>query len=95
MATRTYRVSLVGESAHTAKALEALDRLFSDEALRLLEQQVAPAGLSVQRLASDGTEVVLFITPSASATEMPPVTTLLATAAHGGGGSMSSEEPVP
>lgn len=93
MATRTYRISLVGEAGHTLRAQQALDKLFEGEALRLLEQQMAAEGLEVQRLASDGNEVVLFVTPTSAPAEAPPQP-MMFTALHGGGGSMSSEEPV-
>lgn len=100
MASRTYTLRLMGDPAHTAQALALLDKLFAGEALPLLERELAPAGLSAQRLASDGTEVVLFITPGASAAEAPPETTLLvpapillAEAGHGGGGGAGSEDP--
>ena len=101
MASRTYTLRLMGDPAHTAEALARLDQLFAGEALSLLARELAPAGLGAQRLTSDGTEVVLFITPGASAAETPPETTLLApapilfaeAATHGGGGGAGSEDP--
>lgn len=92
MASRTYNIRLIGESAHAEQALATLDTLLSGEALELLQRELAPHGLSVQRLASDGSEAALFVTPSATAGEEVPLTLLAAS--HGGGGTTSPEDPV-
>ncbi len=95
MATRTYRISLVGEDAATSAALDTLGRLFDGAGLQLLKDDLSGRGLQVQRLAADALEVVLFVTPAeapgaaaAMQQEAP-----LAPQAHGGGGGMGSEEP--
>ncbi len=105
MATRTYRISLVGESDSTEAALNALGTLFEGEALDLLSSRLSASGLQAQRLSGDAHEVVLFITPNGTANpvaQAPPEATADATEtvsdstttlAHGGGGGMSSEEP--
>ena len=103
MATRTFRISLVGEPDSTEAALNALGALFEGEALDLLSSRLSGSGLQAQRLSGDAHEVVLFITPNATAqpvaqaapeanaTETLPADST--TMAHGGGGGMSSEEP--
>ena len=97
MATRTYRISLVGDSAHTEEAIRALGRLFEDAAVSLLAQQLSTADLSVQRLSGDENEVVLFVTPDASGSVMTQAAGAdgeeVEPLSHGGGGSMSTEEP--
>ena len=95
MATRTYRISLVGEDSATATALSTLNRLFEEAGLHLVQENLAAEGLQVQRLAADAQEVVLYVTTAPEA-DGPPAEAAPEWSEpleHGGGGPMSGEKP--